>query len=438
MRVPPILLLALVAACAAPGEREGAERPLSPFVDRENRPQGEVTQVRPFYRKEVSGDTKRVDVLGPLIRYREDAHFRRLQIFPLVFYTARKAPQELKSWWFILFPFLWLGSDDFLVLPLGGYSKDSFLGINDFLMVGPFYIRAKRISSDPVDPVTFTSHNILWPFIRWGSDGRPGGRRSFRFWPFYRHAITREGGKRGFVLWPFYTWSRERDANQFHLWPFYGRRVTPILREQTVLFPIIQYREDLLTGGTDFAVWPFYRRARSEGQVVSRYWPLYEYRRVGFTTTEYAFWPFLRRTWVDEAHQFAKYTWVVPFYTNVRKVSRETGVEEKKTLVWPLVRRISDSEGYKEVAVPILWPVDNRYIREWGEPIRPFISIYQSRRKRNGEREASALFGLVMTRRKDEARKTTLLYGLVGWERVPEGRYLRLLWGIRLRLGDSR
>lgn len=435
------LLLILSAGCALMDD----ERDL--FYETEQRETGDVFQIRPFYWEKKDQYGTSWNVLGPLIRYREDETFRRLQILPNIFYTERKQPQELKSWYFVFFPLLFVGNDDFLLLPFGGHSK-GFLGFHDFLMVTPLYMRSQRVSSHPTDPVTYTTHAVLWPFLSWSSDGRPGGRRAFSLWPGYGEKDTADGGESGFVLWPFYTWRRHdlRQIRQWHLWPAYGETVTPTLREHTILWPIYTHREERKLDATgkavwakDVSVWPFWRRAYGSDDVeVHRYWPLYEYRRVKNTTTEYVLWPFFRRTYVDEKHQFAKYEWVVPFYTHVHRVSKETGFEQKKTTVWPLFRIEEKSSGERELAIPELLPIDAPSIRNWADPIRPFLSIYHSHKKPNGIHDRSVLFGLVMTRKTPKVKRVRILGGLVGWDTQPDGRYLRLLWGIRLRLGDTR
>ena len=122
------------------------------FYETERRETGDVFQIRPFYWEQKDKYGTSWNILGPLIRYREDETFRRLQILPNMFYTERKQPQELKSWYFVFFPLLFVGNDDFVLLPFGGHSK-GFLGFHDFLMVTPLYIRTRRVSSHPTDPV---------------------------------------------------------------------------------------------------------------------------------------------------------------------------------------------------------------------------------------------------------------------------------------------
>jgi hypothetical protein len=440
LRIFPSLAL-LVAACAAPrasapGDPEDPERRhLGAFYDREEKGETRTTQVRPFYWREDGprGRTK-VDVFGFLYRYRKDEAFTRVQIFPNVFYTARHTPQDRRTWWFMFFPILWFGHNDFLIFPIGGYSK-GILGIDDFLMVSPLYIRTKAISSHPTDPVTFTTHYILWPFIAFGSDQRPGGRRKFRIAPFYGRSTGPGDAESLFVMWPFYTYKRVGKTRGWFSFPFYGRTVSPTRTETTIMWPIYHRNVDLLTGATDTAVWPFWRRAKGGDRVdIRRYWPFYEYRRVEFSTVSYVLWPVFRSRYVSNRDQFSRLTWAAPFYRHVRRFYREDGTELRKTIVWPVGLWERTRDGGREVFLPKLFPVDGPSLRQFAAPIRPFISLYHKRVAPNGDRDFSAAFGLVQSRRTQTTKKVRLLWGIVGWDRGPSGRYLRLFWGIRLRL----
>jgi len=393
-------------------------------------------QVRPFYWRQDGPRGTRVNILGPLVRWRSDAVYRRLHVFPNFWYTARHSPQDQRSWSAVFFPFLFLGHDDLLVFPLGGVSH-GLLGLDERLLVTPFYARSKRTTSHPTDPRTYTIHHILFPLIAWGSDGH--GRHKFRIAPFYGKSVGRGGVERGFILWPFWTWRRGPEERAFHLFPFYGRNETPTRKDTTILFPFYHRSQNLLTGGRDVAVWPFWRRADDGDALwVRRYWPVREFRRSGFSTTEYWAWPFWRRSYVDDDRQFGRLTWVVPFYKKVELYSKRDGRAGTKTIVWPLARWERTPEGGREVAIPSLSPIDAPALREFAEPIRPLISVFHKRITPDGTREVSAAFGLVMTRRTAESKKVRILGGLIGWERDPGGRYLRLLWGIRLRTGEAR
>jgi hypothetical protein len=344
----------------------------------------------------------------------------------------------LRSWWLVVFPFLWLGNDDFLIVPFGGRSK-GLLGYDDFLMVTPFYVRTQSITKHPTEPVTYTIHSVFWPFLSFGSDGLPGGRRKVRIAPFYGKTKGREGDESGFVMWPFYTWRRAGETKSFLVFPFYGKLDSPTRTQTTVMFPIYTRERNHLTGGVDTAVFPFWRRARGSLQLdVRRYWPFYEYRRAESSTTEFVAWPFWRRQYIDDANEFGRYTWVIPFYKRVRSVDRRTGIERRKTTIWPIGRWEHDRDGVSEVAIPVLSPIDGKSLREFSESVRPLISIYHRRVQPDGDREMSAAFGLVMSRRTAETRKVSIAGGLVGFERDATGRYLRLLWGIRLRTGKPR
>jgi hypothetical protein len=391
--------------------------------------------VRPFYeRQEGPGAKKKVNVLTFLYRYRRDENFTRVQIFPNVFYTARHTPQDKSSWWFMFFPFLWFGNNDFLILPIGGYSK-GFLGIDHLMMVTPLYVRTKAISHDPADPVTFTTHYFLWPFVAVGSDGRPGGRRKFRVAPFYGTTTGPGDSESLFVMWPFYNYKRVGKTRGWFSFPFYGRTESPTRKETTILWPIYHRNVDYLTGATDTALWPIWRRAKGSDRLdIRRYWPAYEYRRVEYSTVEYWLWPIFRNHYINTNYRFERHTDVIPFYHRTRRFFREDGTELCKTTVWPLAFWERDRHGGREFFFPKLVPID---LREFTRPVLPFVTLYHNRVRPNGDRETSALLGLFQNRRTQTTKKVRLLWGLLGWDRGPKGRYLRLLWAIRLRVSKK-
>jgi hypothetical protein len=445
VRLAPLLLL--FAACTSPPATE--DGPLGPI--REHRREGEATttQVRPFYYRREDARGTAVNVLAPFVRYREDQVFRRVQVFPFVYYTARHTPAEERSWFLILFPLAVFGTGDLFLLPFGGYS-DSLLGIDHLLMVTPLYMRTRFVRGSAADPIVYTVHHILLFLVAWGSDGEPDGRRTFRIAPFYGRTTGRGGFSKGFILWPFYTWRRtgpfrlpggkmQPGSNSFMFFPFYGRDVSPAREHTTVLFPFFMRTIDHRSGLRDTTLFPFYRRATgSERTEVRRYWPFYQYSRDDANLTTFIAWPFWRRQYVESLHEFRRWTWVLPpLYKRTVAFRRSDGAHLRKTIVWPIGRWERAYDGYREVAFPVLWPFDSPSLREYGEPWRPFISVYRRRAWPSGNRETSALFGLYMSRRTAETRKVRFLWGFTGWDKTQEGSYLRLFWALRLRLSKS-
>ncbi|MFQ5843709.1 MAG: hypothetical protein ACE5JG_01845 [Planctomycetota bacterium] len=469
LRLPAILLLALLPACAAPagrgtgageGEPPAGARPAQrtifhPFVERRREGSQETYLLRPFYYREetrrpeaAEREQLRVHVLGRLVSYRDSPRFRSLFVFPNVFYTRRKSPAALRSWFFSFFPFLFLGSDDFLVFPIAGYSR-GLLGLDRMLWITPFYHRIQLGS--------WKAHHVLWPLISWGSDGRAGGRRRLRVAPFYGRRRHRDGSVSGFVMWPFYTYrrNRARDERGFLLFPFYGRMDTPTSTSKTILFPFYARSQDYLTGATDTVLWPFWRRAKGGDALdLRRLWPLYEVRRTGFTTTRVLFWPFYRRMDVDDGEIYGRYTWVLPFYRRVETFDRRDGLVKKKTVLWPAMLSERHSDGTRNLFVPFVLPFDSPAVRRFFEPLRPFLTLY-SKRVSPHRREVSALLGMIQSERTPDrssftvpllyhrtstasgTRKVRLLAGILGWDRGPRGRSVRLLWFIRLGRGGA-
>lgn len=440
-----VLLGALLVGCATPTraaypppKEENRPAP-NPFVDREKYPgeDAKKTQFRPFYWKYEQGDRKEINVLGFVYRWREDEVFERLTVFPLIFYTKRKEPQELKSWFLYVFPILFAGDDSLLVFPFGGITR-GMLGIHEIMMITPFFLQTRTFSSDRTNPIIYVVRHFPWPFFGYGTDRRPGGRRKYRIWPFWGKEIRRrDGSSKGFIGWPFYTWRVRSDTDKsFLLFPFYGRDETATQRSTTIMFPFYQRTRNFHSGLIDTSVWPFYRKAGGvDWFEQTRYWPFWQYRRADFTTTESIAWPFWRRTYVDNHHQFTRYTWALPFYREKIKVHRKDGSKDHKVTVWPFVRSERFADGGREVLIPQLLPVDYPELRKYAESFNPFVSFYHRRRWGDGRVDTSAAFSLYMNRKGSDFNRTSLLTGLVGWSRDPTGRYLRLLWGIRIKVG---
>jgi len=432
--LPAVALL--FAACASP--RPADDQPFGPFYERQTEDKATVTQVRPFYYRRVDENGTSINILAPMLRYRVEPPFRRVQVFPFVYYTERHTPESERSWFMIVFPFACFGTGDFLILPFGGYSN-SLLGIDHLLVVGPFYARTRFVRGPPGNPIVYTVHHVLWPLINWGTDHQPDGRSTLRIMPFWGKTKGRGGFEKGFVLWPFYTWRRSPDSRAFFIFPFYGRDVGPEITHTTVLFPFYLRTRDSRTGLVDTTVFPFYRRAKgSERTEVRRYWPFYMYARDEDDVTTLAAWPIWRRQYVETDREFRRWTWVAqPFYRKTTAVRKADGATMRKTILWPIGRWEQDYDGTREVAFPVLWPFDGPSLREYAAPWRPFVSIYQRRTQANGDRQTSALFGLYMARRTAEARKVRLLWGFTGWDKSAKGTYLRLFWALRLRISGK-
>ncbi|MFI5402163.1 MAG: hypothetical protein ACHQ1G_04440, partial [Planctomycetota bacterium] len=425
----------LIAACATPRPDPVEKQPYGPVVERTTEGKATITQFNPVWYKRVDEHGTAVNVFAPLFRYREDEVFRRVQVFPFVYYTARHAPAAEKSWFMIVFPLACFGTGDFLILPFGGYSN-SLLGIDHLLVVTPLYARSRFVRGPAANPDVYTVHHVLWPLIHWGSDGKEGGRWTLRFMPFWGKTKGRGGFEKGFVLWPFYTWRRSPQSNAFFIFPFYGRDVGPEIKHTTIMFPFYMRTRDSRTGLVDTTLFPFYRRATgSERTEVRRYWPFYMYSRDGPNLTTLTAWPIWRRQYVDSEREFRRWTWVLPpFYRKTTAFRRADGATLRKTILWPIGRWQRNYDGYREIAFPVLWPYDGPSLREYAEPWRNFVSIYRRRTWPSGDRETTAAFGLYMNRRTPETRKVRFLWGFTGWDKTPEGTHLRLFWALRLRV----
>jgi len=430
-------------------EKDGRESSvLYPFYERTSGKSGESVQVRPFYSRQVSPDGKevRTNILGPVYIKYESEHFVSVRA-PLYYRVARKTPGD-ESWFAILLPFVFVGSDDFLIFPFGG-TTHGFLGYDRLTMVTPFYIQSQMGD--------FKAHNAVWPFVSWGTDGKEGGRRRFRVVPFYGSSRGGDGSESGFVAWPFYTYKRnpEKEESSFLLFPFVGRTKTATESTTTVMFPFYHARDNYLTGEKSRAVWPFYQRAGGADALdVRRAWPFYEYRRTGYTTTRYWAWPLVRKVTVDDGQIRGRLDYIVPFVQKTRYVN-DAGQLHKKKIIWPIGRWETYFDGTREVKIPRLIPFDSPASRQQVSSFTPFFTLFSKRVTPDGDADRKWIFGLIQSRSTNDSMsvKVPLLYsrrthsdgnnhvrvlgGLVGIESKEGQRSLRLLWGIRIPIGGS-
>ncbi len=461
--IPRLLLLAvcLMAACA--GTRDVDVYPfyrsretlggdgrdvvvMYPFYERQETKTSRDVWLRPFYQRRETEKETTTNVLLFLYKSRENETFRTVQIFPFYYYTERKTPEDMKNWFAIWFPFVIVGSDDFLIFPFGGTSH-GFLGYDEFTLITPFYLRTRLKD--------FKATTILWPLISWGSDGKENGRRRLRIAPFYGKNRARDGTESGFVMWPFYTYTRNENSSSVFSFPFYGRIKTPTQSKTTIMWPFFNIERNYLTGEKTTAFWPFWQRSHGSDAVdIQRFWPVYEDRRTGFTTTRVVVWPFWRRTYVDDGVTFGSHTWFVPFYQHHRYVNPKDGSIKKKTLVWPIGFWETREDGSKIAQIPKLSPFEGLSLREAQETVRPFITLYRRVTRPNGDRDTTYLLGLVTARKRADSyylkiplvysRRTTeeenrvrVLTGLFGWGKKDGRSYIRLLWGIKIGLGGG-
>ena len=223
----------------------------------------------------------------------------------------------------------------------------------------------------------------------------------------------------------------------------------------TVAFPFYHARDNYLTGEKSRALWPFWQNAGgSDALEVRRAWPLYEYRRTGYTTTRYWAWPLVRKVTVDDGYVRGRLDYIVPFVQKTHYVN-DQGQQHKKKIIWPIGRWETYYDGTREVRIPRLIPFDSPEARRQVSSFTPFFTIFSKRITPDGDIDRKWIMGLIQSRytKHSSTVKVPILYsrrtaddgrnhvrllgGLLGVEKKAGQKKLRLFWGIRIPLGSA-
>ena len=281
------LAAVLSASCALSGAdveageaRRGGERLVSnwhlgPFFEYRRAEPGDATfwAVRPFYSQVRDPATRTADrdVLWPLVSLRDHADASWWQALVVLYGDARAADP---TWSANFVPFVFCGRDRrdegyWGVFPFYGHHPH-FALMDDWTFVlwpvwHTYTVKGVR------------SHAVLWPFVTWRDDPRPG----VGVWPFYGQARQRESDH-GYVLWPFVTWAsydEDRDTSgagcSWWFLPFYGE-VRRARESQTMVLPPFLSYTRTPTATRWRLPWPFIECQASSTRDRVSVWPLWE------------------------------------------------------------------------------------------------------------------------------------------------------------------
>ncbi len=391
VRPAVLLLLAWAGACASP----------SSDID-----------LAPLYQRTTAPDYQRVEMLGGLARYEEDAGRTLWALNPLLWRERRPDGRvqadyfmllgryefmpERNRTWTRLVPFLWYRSErrpdgvqdtDWALLPffLGGSSSD---GKEDSFAFFPFYGHLRdwltfedaRFFLFPLwaktrKPGGTESTHWLWPFFG-RSSGRGQGwhlwpfygefevpgrqRRSYLLWPFWQESETdlhKPNPRRSWFLFPLYGKTEQGDFEAVtFLWPFFGRSSRPSTEYSSwQLWPLLKFE----SGGHDLQGQPLLRR-------LARFLPFYLHFEDQHTEFTSWVWPFFWRRHDEYGGQVTDGTYAVPLWWHLRTKRyqdvdgdgqpEEVG-EEVLTQSWPLFAKQDYSDGRRHFETPYLGKV---------------------------------------------------------------------------------
>lgn len=380
---------------------------IGPFIFTEQSEKEKVCGFRPLFSKKVEKDKGNIrwDFIYPLSRFQSGE--KNQNYFAPIYRsdTYRKSGAER----FYFFPFFWgktkEGKTYGGVFPFYGHLINRYERKDIRFFLWPLYARSER------DGVVKTS--FLWPFFT-NISGEKG--EGFRFWPFFGHAVKKGVWERDFVLWPFFYGTTEDIDKGTPIYtkaffPFYVKRKRPPYYHETYfLWPIFRHVEDDEFHRTRDDAWPVYTRAHSDNEDWFRAFPFYVHRVRSNYDKKTILWPFLRKKRYMEGNTEVDY---YEFLALSRfRYEREPGEpwQIKRQNLWPLFceahQRDEHSWAFPD-PVPLIY---EGYRRNW----RPIWTIYGGFEK-GGIRRSSFLWGLYDHIHTGDASLTDIA-GLVQWE----------------------
>ncbi len=275
---------------------------LYPVFLREVYADGSRIGIRPLFdvesRERTDGSVSDVDLLFPLVKWRNSPERTLLRIAPLYERTKTATMEDT-----VLFPFYWrLDSEPRSHLhwfPFWGRERE---GTWERRWYGtPLFARG-------ADPETGrTDWDVLWPLFHGMTRG---GDWRFRALPVYSGA--REGDRRHTVIVPFWWEFEDADSSFRMLLPIYGRQRGKDLertiyggplwistrdgdsRSTDALFPVFHHETD--PEGWGFRAFPVLWLERRANRELTAVWPLYGEDRTVDRTKHSVAWPFFVHT----------------------------------------------------------------------------------------------------------------------------------------------
>lgn len=333
--------------------------------------------------------------------------------------------------------------DYLAIAPFGGTTR-GILGKDKITWYGfPYPVYAR------VEDRAYTSHHVLWPLINWLEGPN---NRGLRILPFYAH-YERTGFRgdpiyeRTWLMWPLLTWQKEQYPGEaptrtFFAFPFYGHIRGPTVDSVSVLFPFFRYEERKFPETWELrAPFPFVQIGGGPGRFKADFWPLFGWKhRPGFDR-QFAIWPLFRREALDYDRARFDGLWALPLFWSTRWQYHETGLEQRRVRVFPLLHYRALPGGTVDVAALSPWWWDDVGFER---TIGSFLRLYRYHRDPDGGVEHQALLGLFSWRdlppleRVDRPAywRLSLLFGMFHLRSLGGERGLRLFWLPELTWGE--
>ena len=325
------------------------------------------------------------DVMWPIFHHETGPGMRSFRVFPFLWYA--RSPQESMTIALPLY-FSYAGEESsyFHIIPFYGLNKKGSSFEQRFIL-GPVYI-------DTQDPSRGLSRqDIVFPIFSRLQDNTL--KRSWLFPCYYNREKpdSRITFASPCLLPPYYLTYHDDTQRASHLWPFYGHLQRGSYEEYSVLWPIMKFGSDSLTGEKTSTVAPLWWHRKSPEKTTDTSLVLHSYTRdTNLDTTKFSL------------------IWLGNEDTGVFTYKRESDKTLKARFLWQVVSYERTGQETKEFR--FLW----RLIRKSTTPQKEVLELnplyYRETDKEKGTYRA-------------------ILGGLIGSETGPDGqKRMRYFWGI--------
>lgn len=399
----------------APGGRDARAHVLGPLWDHSERPGREEAALHPLWRKVVTPESTRVQVLAPLFASRwtndEDSH----RFLALAVSRSHRSLSTESDRDFMLFPLLWFGSgpgdDDryFALFPLFGTIQRFAAFAEVGFVLFPLYYWARKDVTAPE-----TLHSVT-PLIGWTSGGPR--ERSWRVLPLAGRWSWEGRHDKWTFLWPILHFQRNRldtgdPSTVVTVWPLFGIERSERLRFLSFLWPFFRFRSERVArvGGADGPreevhfrhdfLWPLYRREHTRERDYLRLFPFYARQRSEEVDYDAFAIPLLWRIERRDREWTKRSFHLVPFVHRSRRSWKAADgaagrPDDTAFKLWPLFATASEA-GAEETKIPALLPLDiERFTGDFEASWGPLFELWRSRREADGSTRGNALLRLV-------------------------------------------
>ncbi len=394
---------------------------VGPFIFYKSSKEEEAFGLRPLFSKTRDKEKGNIrwDVLYPLSRFQSGEKNQNYFIF---FYRSDSRKRKGEKW-FYLFPLFWgktaKGQTYGGVFPFYGHLVHRFQKDDIRFVLWPLYARSEKDG--------FVKTSYPWPFLT-----RYSGRRGegFRFWPLFGHEVKKGVYQKDYILWPFFMHTKlDLDKNPVERWwffPFYGKRERrPYYFQTDFLWPVFRSIRNEEFHYTRHDAWPIFTRAHGDYDDWTRVFPFYVHEIRPNYEKRTVLWPLLRRKhfWEGETEVDRTYFMIFSQVRKERNPDKPWWI--KRQNIWPLFNDAQTRRG-RSWAVPDPIPVIfEGYRRNW----RPLWTVAGGYR-RGRVRRSQFLWGLYDHVQAGDAALTDIA-GLVQWEHEGDSVYrFSLLQGL--------